>query len=124
MFRVRDGTFVRHVATGLYHPVDVEEFDHGWLVAGGLLCKGTIEFVNGGGELSMMTTGLENVASLATVRGVGMVVRERWSAWMSVFATYDALSMAAMRIDRVGWMTAVVKSLMARNANANVEQHK
>jgi hypothetical protein len=115
MFRVRDGSFVRHVATGLYHPVfDVEEFDHGWLVAGG-----SIEFVNGG-ELSIMTTSLDNVASLATVRGVGMVVRERWSAWMSVFATYDALSMAAMRIDRVGWMMAVVRSIMARNANANV----
>ncbi len=43
VFRVEDGSFARHVATGLEYPWDVEECDGGWLVA----CFGsnTIEFV-------------------------------------------------------------------------------
>ena len=47
VFRVEDGSFARHVATGLSYPWDVEECEGGWLVA----CFGsnTIEFVVGGG---------------------------------------------------------------------------
>jgi hypothetical protein len=46
VFRVEDGSFVRHVATGLSLPYDVEECEGGWLVA----CRDshTIEFVGGG----------------------------------------------------------------------------
>ncbi len=46
MFHVEDGSFVRHVATGLDRPMDVEECEGGWLVA----CwrSHTIEFVGGG----------------------------------------------------------------------------
>jgi hypothetical protein len=36
VFRVDDGGFVRHVATGLHNPWDVEEVEGGWLVACGM----------------------------------------------------------------------------------------
>jgi sugar lactone lactonase YvrE len=46
-FHVEDGSFVRHVATGLDRPWDVEECEGGWLAA----CMGShcIEFVDSGG---------------------------------------------------------------------------
>jgi hypothetical protein len=46
MFNVEDGSFVRHVATGLASPRDVEECAGGWLVA----CIGsdTVEWVRDG----------------------------------------------------------------------------
>jgi hypothetical protein len=51
VFRVEDGSFVRHVATatGLSRPQDVEECEGGWLVA----CPytGTIEFVGASGDM-------------------------------------------------------------------------
>jgi hypothetical protein len=46
MFRVGDGGFLRHIATELWGPVDVEEVEGGWLVA----CDGshTVDFVDAG----------------------------------------------------------------------------
>jgi hypothetical protein len=86
MFRVEDGSFVRHVATGLSEPHDVEECDGGWLVA----CNDsdTIEFVGGGGVdgggVGRATVGEYGSrdgqfmfpAALALVPGLGLVVRD------------------------------------------------
>ena len=47
VFRVGDGGFVRHIATGLSRPCDVEEVEGGWLVACGHPWH-TVKFVGGG----------------------------------------------------------------------------
>jgi hypothetical protein len=86
VFRVEDGSFVRHVATGLSYPFDVEECEGGWLVA----CPGshTIEFVGGdvgggggvgGARLGKYGSGdgkFKDPSALALVPGLGLVVRE------------------------------------------------
>jgi hypothetical protein len=87
MFRVDDGSFVRHVATGLRGPLDVEECEGGWLVA----CRSshTIQFVSGGVDgaavaslghrLGGMGSGhgeFEYPSALALVPGLGLAVRE------------------------------------------------
>jgi hypothetical protein len=93
VFRVQDGSFVRHVALGLCNgrwqsnPWDVEECEGGWLVA----CFGwqsfPIEFVSGdvdGGHVGRATLGKEgsgdgefrHPSALALVPGLGLVVRE------------------------------------------------
>ncbi len=83
VFRVEDGSFARHVATGLDGPFDVEECGGGWLVA----CFGsdTIEFVGGdvdGGvgraRLGKWGSGdgeFDCPSALALVPGLGLVVR-------------------------------------------------
>jgi hypothetical protein len=86
---VEDGSFARHVATGLSWPMDVEECEGGWLVA----CIGsyTIEFVSGdvgGGGVGRARLGKEgsrdgqfiNPSALALVPGLGLVVREMGNA--------------------------------------------
>jgi hypothetical protein len=85
VFRVEDGSFARHVATGLGGPLDVEECEGGWLVA----CYGsdTIEFVGGdvgGGGVGRARLGKGGSgdgefwfpSALALVPGLGLVVRE------------------------------------------------
>jgi hypothetical protein len=86
VFRVEDGSFARHVATGLDGPLDVEECEGGWLVA----CYGsyTIEFVggdvDGGGGVGRARLGkggsgdgeFHLPSALALVPGLGLVVRE------------------------------------------------
>ncbi len=91
VFRVGDGGFVRHVATGLIDPLDVEEVEGGWLVT----CESshTVEFVgdcdgvggDGGGRPSLGKAGggrgkmdgeLCRPSALAVVPGLGLVVRE------------------------------------------------
>ena len=58
LFRVGDGSFVRHVATGLRTPRDVEECEGGWLVA--CVDSHTVEFVGGGvGGVGRATLGKE-----------------------------------------------------------------
>jgi hypothetical protein len=109
VFRVEDGSFVRHVATGLYRPMDVEECEGGWLVA----CdndgpgNGTIEFVRGGvvrarrgprGGVVRARRGprggvefeegsgdgeFSSPSALALVPGLGLVVRDL--VWCQVF---------------------------------------
>jgi hypothetical protein len=98
MFRVDDGVFVRHVATGLSCPWDVEEVEGGWLVACGGL--DTVEFVSdgdggdGGGRPSLGKAGggygsgdgeLWYPAALAVVPGLGLVVREWVNERLQVF---------------------------------------
>jgi hypothetical protein len=85
VFRVEDGSFARHVATGLDGPYDVEECEGGWLV----VCRGshTIEFVGvdvGGGGVGRARLGKRgsgdgefiSPSALALVPGLGLVVRE------------------------------------------------
>ncbi len=81
VFRVKDGFFARHVATGLHSPCDVEECEGGWLVA--CILWSTIEFVGGGGvgraRLDKRGRGdgeFEGPSALALVPGIGLVVRE------------------------------------------------
>jgi hypothetical protein len=100
VFRVEDGSFVRHVATGLGGPFDVEECEGGWLVA----CWGssTIEFVGGdvdggGSDVGRATLGKHDSgdgefqcpASLALVPGLGLVVREFTGGRLQVFGRFQ-----------------------------------
>jgi len=114
IFRVCDGAFVGHVATDLSKPVDVEEFENGWLVACGE--SRTIEFIgmhDGERSTMKMKTSFGDLHSLATVRGVGLVVRvSDDTCRVEVFATYDAISQATMGVHRVLWMGAVVRAIM------------
>jgi hypothetical protein len=133
MFRVIDGGFVRHMATRLSSPTDVEEVEGGWLVA----CWGsdTVEFVSdgvggdggdggdggvggdGGGRPSLDGWGSGDgnfrfPTALAAVPCLGLVVRE-YTHGLHVFATPDALAMAAMSPVRVAWMAAVARAVLA-----------
>jgi hypothetical protein len=117
VFRVEDGSFARHVATGLSFPRDVEEVEGGWLVACGN--SNTIEFVGGGRRSRMGKRGcgdgeLESPTALALVPGVGLVVREGNGRRVQVFATIDAVLMASMSGCRVGWIIAVARGVAHR----------
>ena len=125
MFRVADGSFVRHVAD-VKVPVDVEEYENGWLVAGydviGFVTDGRDEeevamaLLENGGVVGMkMDYEFGILSSLGLVSGVGLVACERYrhdGAQVLAFATYDALSMAVMSAGRMGWMAAVARSIV------------
>jgi hypothetical protein len=129
VIRVGDGGFVRHIAKGLSCAIDVEEVEGGWLVA----CEGSdsVEFVGdggvGGGWPSLGKVGggsgsgdgeFDWPTALAVVPGLGLVVREWGSNRLQVFATPDAIAMAAMscRVScmRVAWMVAVARAVVRR----------
>jgi hypothetical protein len=128
VFRVGDGGFVKHMATGLSDPRDVEEVEGGWLVA----CYGshTVEFVDdvvdgdaGGGRPSLDKAGgvwgtrdgeFAYPSALAVAPGLGLVVREYGNCRLQVFATPDTIAMAAMPPVRVAWMAAVVRGVFRR----------
>jgi hypothetical protein len=128
VFRVEDGSFARHVATGLSYPWDVEECEGGWLVA----CSGshTIKFVGGdmdGGGVGRASLGkygggdgeFEYPSALALVPGLGLVVRDIASGGrLQFFATPDAIAMASMSPLRVVWMAAVARGTGRRRALA------
>ncbi len=130
VFRVGDGGLVKHVATGLSSPFDVEEVEGGWLVA----CVGsdTVEFVSdvggggGGGRPSLGKAGggsgsgdgeFHGPTALAVVPGLGLVVRESIGGRLQVFATPDTIAMAAMTHVRVAWMTAVARGVLRRQSS-------
>jgi hypothetical protein len=123
LFRVDDGEFVRHLATDLLSPVDVEEVEGGWLAA----CRrsNTIQFLcddgttagagGGGGDSGSLTgdrgCGQGTFAGLivvARVPGLGLVARD--DARLHLFAYPDVVAMASMSPLRVGWMVAVVRA--------------
>ena len=96
MFRVEDGSFVRHVATSLSlgDLWDVEECEGGWLVT--CYTSSTIEFVGGdvdGGGVGRASMGkrgsgdgeLITPSALALVPGLGLVVREVGNGRLQVF---------------------------------------
>jgi hypothetical protein len=116
------------MATGLDYPFDVEEVEGGWLVACGDPSH-TVEFVcdgvggDGGGRPSLGKAGgrhgsgdgeLTNPTALAVVPGLGLVVRDHGYQRLQVFATPDAIAMAAMSCMRVAWMVAVVRGALRR----------
>jgi hypothetical protein len=120
-FRVEDGSFMRHVATRLDGPNDVEECEGGWLVA----ChySHTIEFgsgVLGGGGVGRASLGKGGrgdgeffaPSALALVPGLGLVVRDRTR--LQFFATPDAIAQASMSACRVAWLGAVARCVVAR----------
>jgi hypothetical protein len=125
VFRVGDGGFVKHMATGLEGPFDVEEVEGGWLVA----CGGShrVEFVGdgvggaGGGRPSLGRAGggkgrgdgeFTGPSALAVLPSLGLVVRE-WGnrGRLQMFATPDTVAMAAMSCMRVAWMSAVARAV-------------
>ncbi len=111
MFRVGDGGFLRHMATVLRAPWDVEEVEGGWLAACGHPSH-RVEFVGdgvggvGGGRPSLGKAGggygsgdgeFGSPTALAVVPGLGLVVREANNGGrLQVFATPDAIAMAAL----------------------------
>ncbi len=128
VFRVDDGSFVRHVATGLSGPYDVEECQGGWLVACG--CSNTVEFVDGGvggdgrggARLGKWGSGdgeFSSPSTLALVPGLGLVVREDGNyGRMQFFATPDSIAVSSMSAARVGWMLAVARGAAHRASSA------
>ena len=116
LLRVEDGSFVRHVATELSYPMDVEGCEGGWLVA----CwqSHSIEFVeDGGGRGTLCGLGsgdghLRLPATVALVPGLGLVVREFGGGGaIQLFATPDAIAMASMSPHRVAWMVVVARGI-------------
>ena len=131
LFRVSDGGFVRHIATGVsYTPYDVEEVEGGWAV----VCCGslTVEFVRDGDDADEKRPILGEAGSgwgsgdvelnlpiaLAFWPGLGLVVREFFNGPLQVFATPNMVAMAAMSASRVGWMTATYRAAVKRIRNA------
>jgi hypothetical protein len=122
-FHVEDGSFVRHVATGLRGPWDVEECESGWLVV--CMSSHCIESVNrsvdsvGSGGLSTLG-GLRSgefrcPIALALVPGLGLVVREFGSGGrLQLFATPEVIAMASMSPHRLAWMAAVARGVLSR----------
>jgi hypothetical protein len=128
VFRVGDGGFVRHIATALSSPYDVEEVEGGWLV----VChrSHTVEFVGDGvgggvggrrpflGRAGVVYGTLDGEfcypTALAVAPGLGLVVRETGNPRLQVFATPDAVAMAAMSPNRVAWMGAVARAVLRR----------
>jgi hypothetical protein len=138
LFRVGDGRFVRHIATGfrdlsrrtpgLRHPSDVEEVEGGWLVVRAF--SHTVEFVShrsdgdgsrwpslgkAGGGHGSGDGEFEYPSALAVVPGLGLVVREWGNAGrVQGFVTPDIIAMAAMSHSRVAWMGAVARCVLRR----------
>jgi hypothetical protein len=117
LYRVHDGAFVRHLIVGLGDlPADVEECaEYGWVV---LLWDGShsIQFAGGaggaGGTGDRVLLGGEFVypSAMAFVPGLGLVVREFGNGGrVQLFATPDAVAMAAMSVMRTTWMTTVLR---------------
>jgi hypothetical protein len=122
VFRVEDGSFARHVVTGLSFPYDVEECEGGWLVACGYPSH-TIEFVDGGGVgRARLGKGgswdgeFDCPSALALIPGLGLVVRD--CSRLQFFATPDVIAMASMSACRVAWLGAVARCVVARSSTA------
>jgi hypothetical protein len=92
LFRVEDGSFVRHVATELDRPVDVEECEGRSLVASE--CSHTIELVSGSisrsiaGKHNYLSLHVHNPTALALVPGLGLVVRQKWKKRVQWFSEW------------------------------------
>lgn len=135
LFRVADGSFVRHVAQQLDVPWDVEECADGWLVAAAnahMVAHRQEEIDDGvvSGKWNPRHHRLSGVAYqsreqdgaqfrpviLALVPGLGLLMREYYSERVEVFVFPDVIAMTAMSVCRVGWMVAVVRGMHCRRA--------
>ena len=123
VFSVGDGSFVRQLASGLRRPWDVEECEGGWLVVCRFSCS--VEFVggDGAGQATLGERGsgdgeFYGPTALALVPGLGLVVREFGNdGRLQVFATPDAIAMAAMSGVRVAWMVAAARGVARRRSH-------
>ncbi len=101
MFRVGDGSFVRHVATGLGYAMDVEECEGGWMVASwsadrldrSSTIRMDVHYVLSNDELSRHSLSFDTrsrlptvISALAWVHGLGLVVRDSLIGWVKIFA--------------------------------------
>ena len=133
-FRVKDGSFEGYATKSVHSPCDVEEWEGGWLVTSQL--NSAIYHVVDGEMGNLETTksklgrgGNEEgqfrmPSSLAWVPGVGLIVGELGVARLQMFATYDAIAMAGMSANRVGWMVAVARCALARGRVAGGRARK
>jgi hypothetical protein len=126
VFRVEDGSFVRHFATGLLRPLDVEEdCDGGWLVACSV--THTVQFVDDGGQVraTLGSFGFGDgefhaPSALAFVPGRCLVVKDfACVGRLQFFATPDMIAMASMSPARVAWMIAVARGRGSRAMSIN-----
>jgi hypothetical protein len=116
-----DGSLAYTIPSNAVYPFDLEDCgEHGWAVADSGLHS--IEFIGGAnstsglgkhgcgdGEFEFM-----HPAALALVPGLGLVVREYSNGGrLQLFATVDAVAMAAMSISKTTWMTAVARACFA-----------
>jgi hypothetical protein len=115
---VADGACVSHLSTPFvpFHP-DVEEWDGGWLVTN----RDVLQFVGMDGTPCESSKprgrepgGFMRPRGLAAVPGVGFAVRG--SDAVHVYASRDALAMAAMSPARVAWMTVAARGRLAPGA--------
>jgi hypothetical protein len=107
LFSVDDGSFVRHMATRLMGPLDVEGCGDGWLVV--CATSETIEFV-GGRRVDRKVCWERDFfypTALAQVPGLGLIVRGVCS--LHVLVTPDTIAMASMSASRVAWMVALAR---------------
>jgi hypothetical protein len=128
VFRVGDGGLVRHIATDLGSPFDVEEVEGGWLVACWASQRvefvgddGTVGGLDGGGRPYLGTSGSADgkghgefyyPTALAVVPGLGLAVRDYGNGRLQVFATPEVVAMGAMAPLRVAWMTTVARAVL------------
>jgi hypothetical protein len=136
VFRVGDGGFVRHIPTQRTYPADVEELEGGWLVA--YVASNSVQFVgdsddsdgDGRGGCGRHSLGKAGggygvgdgefywPAALATVPGLGLVVRDSGNERLQVFATPDTIAMLTnMSGIRIAWMSAVARAVISRRGH-------
>jgi len=111
LFCVEDGSFVRHMATGLHgNPIDLEECEEGWLVA----CRGhagPILVLEEG--WNALTPDIQRIRKSSAVASVGAFSVVRCgNRQLQFFATPDTVAMAAMTAMRVAWMLAAVRGVL------------
>jgi hypothetical protein len=107
---------MRDIAKGLLYPLDLEECEDGWLVAGVDSCN--VEFVSTPdvGRLPRLKKRLGTPRALALIPGLGLAVLDTGRQCIEFFATPDALAMASMSEAREGWMVAVARGQLQARA--------
>jgi hypothetical protein len=103
----KDGSFVRHLATGLCNVISVEECEAGrWALAS--WDSDTVVFVGG----TSVAGNFKKPSALAYAPGLGLLVRD--NDGVQLFATVDAIAMAAMSVMKTTWMATVLRGAIGR----------
>lgn len=113
-FRTSDGAFAGHLALAVIGAAEVEEWDGGWLVACFDMC--TVNFVGSGTRIAAARIGgwgwdsgkFQYVSALATVPGVGLLVRDE--SRVQVFSRPEDRRMAGMSRARAAWLGCAVRA--------------